>query len=286
MRFAFFGTPEIAAIVLDELEHAGYVPSLIVTNPDAPVGRKQILTPSPAKAWGLNRNLPVITPTTLKQPLPELDDASWDLFIVAAYGKLIPERLLALPKHGTLNVHPSLLPMFRGASPIRSAILADERETGVTIMLMDKELDHGPILAQEHTAITEAEWPIPGRILDERLARQGGRLLATTLSRYLAGEISPKEQDHTAATFCTKISKDMSELTLNPHHLPTGHSAYQHLLKVRALDGWPETFFFYNGKRVKIKDATIENGIFTPTRVIPEGKQEMSFSQYIQNFTA
>jgi len=282
MRFAFFGTPDIARIVLDELEAAGYTPALMVTNPDAPVGRKQILTPPPVKVWATSRTIPVIQPTTLKKPeaVPELTQEPFDCFIVAAYGKLIPEWLLAIPTHGTLNVHPSLLPEFRGASPIRSAILADKRETGVTIMLMDAQMDHGPILAQAEATITEKEWPLPGRILDECLARQGGRLLSATLPGYLAGTITPREQAHDAATFCTKIDKSMSELVLDPHHLPTGEQAREYLLKVRAFDGWPETFFMYQGKRVKIKDATIIDGVFTPTRVVPEGKHEMLFSDF------
>lgn len=284
MRFAFFGTPEIARIVLDELEAAGYVPALVVTNPDAPVGRKQVLTPPPVKVWATERTIPVIQPASLKKPevVPELTEQPFDCFIVAAYGKLIPQWLLDIPQQGTLNVHPSLLPKFRGASPIRSAILSDERETGVTIMLMDAGMDHGPILTQEPANIAPTEWPVPGCILDERLARQGGRLLAATITGYLAGTITPREQDHNAATFCTKISKDMSELVLDPHHLPTGDTAQEYLRKVRAFDGWPETFFIHAGKRVKIKDAHLVDGFFIPTRVVPEGKSEMLFEHFLK----
>lgn len=284
MRFAFFGTPLIARIVLEELEAAGYVPALVVTNPDAPVGRKQVLTPPPVKKWAVARSIAVIQPPSLKDPaaIPKLRDGNFDFFIVAAYGKLIPQWLLDVPQHGTLNVHPSLLPQFRGASPIRSAILANDRETGVTIMLMDAGMDHGPILTQAPAHISEEEWPVPGCVLDERLARQGGQLLAATIPRYLAGDITPREQDHDAATFCTKISKDMSELTLDPLHLPSGDTARQYLLKVRAFDGWPETFFMHAGKRVKIKDAALIDGVFTPTRVVPEGKSEMDFSSLFQ----
>lgn len=285
MRFAFFGTPEIARIVLDELHAAGHTPSLIITNPDEPVGRKQLLTAPPVKVWGETHGVPVIQPTTLKHPeaLPELTSETWDFFVVAAYGKIMPQWLLGLPKHGTLNVHPSLLPSLRGASPIRSAILHNLRDTGVTIMLMDAEMDHGPILAQEITPLTETEWPLRGGELDVRMTTQGGRLLATTIPRYLAGEVVPREQDHEAATFCTKITKAMGELTLDPHHLPTGSTAYEFLLKVRAFDGWPETFFMHNGKRIKIKDAAIAGDVFTPLRVIPEGKREVDFVEFLRN---
>lgn len=285
MRFAFFGTPHIARIVLEELESAGYIPALVITNPDAPIGRKQILTPPPAKVWATERGIAVIQPTSLKKPdtLPELVTGTWDFFVVAAYGKIMPKWLLDLPQNGTLNVHPSLLPKLRGASPIRSAILEDQRDTGVTIMLMDAEMDHGPILAQEPAKISDTEWPLPGSVLDERMARHGGQLLARTIAPHCRGEVVPKEQDHTTATFCTKISKDMSELTLDPHHLPTGTLAYEHLLKVRAFDGWPETFFIHNGKRVKIKAAELIDDTFTPTRVVPEGKNEMSFLDYLKS---
>lgn len=282
MRFVFFGTPLIAQIVLDELEQAGYTPALVVTNPDAPVGRKQTLTPPPVKVWAEERELPVIQPSSLKKPesLPELTGGAWDFFVVAAYGKLMPQWLLDLPKHGTLNVHPSLLPKLRGASPIRSAILENMNETGVTIMLMDAQMDHGPILAQERTRVAPELWPLPGREFDELIAMHGGSLLAEIIPRYLSGEIVPAPQDHSAATFCTKITKHMGELTLDPHHLPTGEIARQYLLKVRAFDGWPETFFIHNGKRIKIKDAEIIDGVFTPTRVVPEGEKEIDFILY------
>lgn len=282
MKFAFFGTPEIACIVLNELERANFIPTLVVTNPDAPVGRKQIITPPPVKVWANERGIPVIQPTSLKNAavLPELTTSHFDFFVVAAYGKIMPEWLLSLPTHGTLNVHPSLLPKLRGASPIRSAILQNERATGVTIMLMDAELDHGPIIIQEETPITESEWPLCGRDLDVKLATHGGKLLATNLQRFLQGELVPKAQNHEAATFCTKISKDMSELILNVHDLPTGDLAYQYLLKVKAFDEWPETFFIHNGKRIKIKDAEIRDNTFYPTRVVPEGKSEMDWGSY------
>lgn len=289
MKFAFFGTPDIAVIVLDELEKNGFIPSLVVTNPDAPFGRKHTLTPPPAKAWAEARGVAVFQPVSLSQndghPMTVILDAEaeWDLFIVAAYGKLMPAWLLNLPKHGTINVHPSLLPALRGASPIRSAILGDVRETGATIMQMDAELDHGPILAQVPANISESKWPLRGRELDRHLASLGGQLLVETIPRWLNGEVTPIEQNHDQATFCTKITKDMSELTLDPHQLPAGDEAYQMLLKIRAFDGWPETFFIHEGKRIKIKDAELaDNETLRITRIIPEGKSEMGFDSYFK----
>ncbi len=280
MKIAFFGTPEIASIVLEELKLVNIIPNLIITNPDAPVGRKQILTPPPVKVWGRNNNLSVIQPNSLKDStsIPDLTGSDWDLFIVVAYGKIIPSWLLAKPKYGTINVHPSLLPQLRGASPIRSAILNDIQKTGVTIMLMDEKLDHGPILYQEETPIGSENWPISGEALDKIMAHQGGKMLAKIIPKYTAGEITPISQNHQEATFCTKISKDMSELKINPYDLPEGKEAYQILLKIRAFAGWPETFFIHEGKRFKIKQADIVDNKLRITRVVPEGKTETDFS--------
>jgi methionyl-tRNA formyltransferase len=285
LKFAFFGTPEIAVIILDELKQAGYMPSLIVTNPDALVGRKQILTPPPTKVWAIENNIPVIQPTSLKDitTLPEITDASWDLMIVAAYGKIIPQWLLDLPNHGVLNVHPSLLPSLRGASPIRSAILQNIRETGVTIMKLDAELDHGPIIARLSADIPAEHWPVAGSILDTGLAHQGGALLAKIFPDWVAGTIVPTEQNHAQATFCSKIDKSMSELIIDPSNLPTGVQAHEYLCKIRAFDGWPETFFIHDGKRIKIKHATLAaDGSLIITRIIPEGKNEQDWNQYFK----
>lgn len=281
--FAFFGTPDIAVAVLEELEQAGFLPALVVTNPDRPIGRKQVITAPPVKLWAESREIPVFQPESLKNKnaLAPLFEISYDLFIVAAYGALIPVHLLELPKHGTLNVHPSLLPKLRGASPIRSAILSDMRETGVTIMQMDAELDHGPILTQMNTVIDPSAWPVHGRELDSIMAHQSGALLADIIPHYLDNAISPSPQDHSEATFCSKITKADSELALDPYHLPEGQEAYDTLLKIRAFDGWPETFFMNNGKRIKIKDAGIAfGGSLVITRIIPEGKSEMDFDAY------
>lgn len=285
LKIAFFGTPQLAKIVLEELAHAGIVPSLIVTNPDAPVGRKAVITAPPAKDWALEHNVDIIQPASLHvaASLPEFTSQSWDLFIVAAYGKLIPQWLLDIPKYGTLNVHPSLLPQLRGASPIRSAILKNIRNTGVSIMVLDAELDHGPVVAQMKTDIPAEHWPAPGLVLEEGMAHQGGALLASIIPDYIAGKRTPVAQIHDQATFCSKIEKNMSELHIDPNNLPTGTEAYQMLLKIRAFDGWPETFFMHESKRFKIKHANLAaDGTLLITRIIPEGKNEMDWSNYFK----
>jgi methionyl-tRNA formyltransferase len=280
--FAFFGTPDIAVTALEEMATFGYLPSLVVCNPDALVGRKQILTPPPVKVWAETRGIPVIQPTTLKnrEELISLTNRTFDFFVVLAYGKIMPAWLIELPTYGTINAHPSLLPKFRGASPIRSTLLHDFSACGVTIIQMDRELDHGPILTQQ--AVPLYDQPIPGLELDSILAKISGCLLVDVMQRIPLSQISPTPQDHAAATFCTKISKDMAELDIDPANLPTDAEALAVYRKICAFDGWPETFFIHNGKRVKIKSARLnETDGLEILRVVPEGKKEMDWQQFI-----
>ena len=217
MKIAFFGTPELAVNALSEMESFGVVPNLIVTTPDVPVGRKQLITPPPTKVWATERSIPVFQPTTLKNPedLKVLTEETWDFFVVFAYGKIMPTWLIDLPKYGTINAHPSLLPKLRGASPIRSTLLHDLSASGVTIIKMDNEVDHGPILYQLPVPL---EKPIPGRELDKTLSLICGDLLVQVIKDMTEGTIAPQAQKHDEATFCTKITKEMSELSLDPYH--------------------------------------------------------------------
>lgn len=283
MKFAFFGTPELAVLALEEMKVLDYVPSLLVCNPDTPVGRKHIITPPPTKVWAEANHISVFQPTTLKDRtvLAPLTDPDWDFFVVFAYGKIIPQWLIELPRYGTINAHPSLLPKLRGASPIRSTLLTDLSAAGVSIIQMDAELDHGPLLDQLPVTLTT---PIPGRDLDTMLARMGGCLLVDVMQKLPLGQISPVPQDHTKATFTTKITKAMAELPLNPHRLPTGAEALAMYRQICAFDGWPEAFFIHNGKRVKIKSAQLtEAGTLELLRVVPEGKKEIDFKDFISN---
>src|SRR5690606_9907825 len=143
--------------------------------------------------------------------LGRLITEEWDLFVVFAYGLIMPKWLIELPKFGTLNIHPSLLPKLRGASPIRTSLLQNMEDMGVTIMLMDERMDHGPIVAQMPLSLPE---PVPGRKLDFTLAKMGGDLLVDTIPKWIKGEITPQEQDHANATYASKITKEMGELTL------------------------------------------------------------------------
>ena len=151
MKWVFFGSPDFSAHALSILKERGLVPDLIITAPDRPAGRGLVLTPSPVKIWAEHNGVEVLAPEKLKDESvrSRLEQTKWDFFLVFAYGKILRDWLLNMPTCGTLNIHPSLLPKFRGSSPITSFILSNETETGVTIMKIDEEVDHGPILSQE-----------------------------------------------------------------------------------------------------------------------------------------
>lgn len=287
LKFAYFAGEPIGVPVLEELLQSGLKPSLVVCSPDRPAGRGQKLTPPQVKVLAEHYGIPVYQPEKLKKPeyVPELSEHNWDLFVVVAYNRILPEWLIELPKHQTINVHPSLLPLRRGPNPIRSAIIEDDRASiGVSIMLMDKEMDHGPILDQDAMEIADENWPVAGPELDEALARMGGAMLASTIPEWTSGTITPQEQDHTKATYTGKIGKTDAELQLDPATLPTGDAAYQTLLKIKGYAGFPGSYFFHNGKRIKIKEAELaSDGSLRLLRIIPEGKSEMDFNDYFRN---
>ena len=271
LRIVYFGTPSFSTLVLDALDAAGYTPTVVVTVPDRPAGRGLEMTSSPVKQWALAHEVPVVQPESLKDDSAELDlikNSEWDLFIIAAYGKILPQSILNIPAHGALNVHPSLLPRFRGSSPIESQILQDEKEVGVSVMVMDAKMDHGPILAQAR--IVPDPWPVKARELEEVLWSEGGALLAESIPAYLDGSLKPEEQNHAKATLTSKLSKEDGLIDLSA-------DGYQNYLKFCAYDGWPGTYFFQDGKRIKINDAVLENGQFKPLRVTPEGKKEQDW---------
>ncbi len=279
MKFVFFGTPQFAVTILEELKSFGFLPALVVTTPDKPQGRKLILTPPPVKVWAEKNTLPVYQPTTLRtdEVLNKLSEESWDLFIVAAYGKIIPETILNIPKYKTLNVHPSLLPKLRGSAPVEYAILQDMKDTGVTIMRLDAEMDHGPIVAQEKTQLTT--WPLPAPELEDILAHQGGTVLANIIPDWISKKIIEQEQDHTQATYIEKIKKEDAEIDL-------AADPYQNYLKICAYSGWPRAYFFILHKDKKIR-VVIEKAHFDPQennliidQVIPEGKSSMSYTDF------
>lgn len=284
-KFAFFGTPQLATVVLDVLASRDLLPSLVITNPDSKQGRRQILTPPPVKEWAASRNIPVLQPTAFADAESEIfAREAFDLFVVFAYGSILPHEVIDAPKSGTLNLHPSLLPRLRGASPIRSAILEDMRKTGVSVIRMDEKMDHGPVIAQKEITISASLWPMKGQALDMLLVHAGSELLAETIPQYLAGTLIPSAQNDAEATFCSRIEKKDGELRIDPFDLPSGEEAYAAYLKICAYDGWPGTFFMHNGARVKITEAVLNQNKLSIISVIPEGKREMPFSAFLSSF--
>jgi len=281
--FVFFGTPKFSVTVLDALERHGMLPALVVTAPDKPQGRGLVLTPSPTKVWATERGIEVLTPTTLKDEafIAELQNNDWDIFCVAAYAKLIPKNLLEMPRRGCLNVHPSLLPKFRGPSPALSAILADERATGVTIMQMAEKMDAGPIIAQARVELEEDAWPPKGSEFEELLATEGGNLLAETIPFWIDGSVEPEIQNESEATFTRKFT-DVDSLIDIHGDLPAGRQAHEALLKIRAFDKNPRAHFMTpENKRIIITEAEIMDGKLEILRVIPEGKKETDYKNFI-----
>lgn len=271
-KFAYFGTPEVAARTLEVLLAHGYRPEVVVTAPDKPQGRGLVLTPTPTKLVAEAAGVPVLTPETLT---PEVA-LGCDLGIVVAYGKILPKEYLEQFPLGVLNIHYSLLPLYRGASPVEAAILHGDTVTGVTIQKMVYALDAGAIVAQREVSIGESE---TAPELRSRLIDEGAALLVETLPEYLSGASTPIEQDHDRATKCGKITKEdgLASLSDDPETL---------WRKYRAYAGWPGIYFFDmkddRKVRVKITGATFSNGRFTITRVIPEGRREMAYEDYVR----
>ncbi|MBI2065805.1 MAG: peptide deformylase [Candidatus Zambryskibacteria bacterium] len=249
IRFVFFGSSQFSNYVLNELKFAGLSPILNISS---------------------TKNLPSVT---------ELKRIDAEVFIVASFGKILPKELIELPKHGSLNVHPSLLPELRGPSPIQSLILG-RGKPGVTIIKMDERADHGPILAQARVSMVP--WPDHYQKVEEKLARAGGKLMVSVLSNLANTECWPSfvPQDDSRATYTKLIKKENGLLDLS-------EPAEKNLKKVLAYSAWPSTYMFYKNKkgveiRVVIKDAVIKEDKFIPTRVIPAGKREMDWEDFLR----
>lgn len=254
MKYIFFGTPEFAAIVLEKLINAGYIPEAVICNPDEPVGRKQILTPPPTKILAEKYGLNILQPEILANYHPTGDHPKGDkpdLAIVAAYGKILPEEILEISKHGFINVHGSLLPKYRGASPIQSAILNGDKETGITIMKVDEKMDHGDIISNLKVQISNLE---TYESLSRKLAISGAELLIKIIPDYISGKIEPVEQDHSKATYTKIIKKEDGKIDWSK-------SAKEIERMTRAFDPWPTAWAIWNNKILKIIEAeALKNG--------------------------
>lgn len=313
----FWGTPEFALPTLDALVKNGYEISAVITNPDKPVGRKQIFTPPPVKVYAEKHKIPVFQPVKLNEEFQkEIPDA--DIYIIAAYGKIIPKSILDVPKFGVLNVHPSLLPRWRGPSPIQYTILNDDVKTGVTIMKTDERMDHGPILAQQELGIynfpargearPRRKFPISKTNYTEihdQLAKLGAELLLETLPKWLAGKITPIPQDDSKATYSKILKKDDGRIDWEK-------PAENIERMIRAFNPWPGTWTIWpNGDkifRLRIEAAEAEkesppegsegfiwvdkNNVCVKTgmgslrikKITPSGKKTMTVEAFIKGY--
>ena len=249
MNMVFMGTPEIAATALSSLINAGHNIMAVFTKPDKPVGRKQILTAPPVKVLAEEHNIPVFQPETLKdgEAFNILKNINPEIIVVVAYGKLLPKNILNLPKYGCVNAHASILPKYRGSSPIQWSIVCGDTETGITTMYMDEGMDTGDILEIAKTPINKDE---TAEELYDRLAVMAGELLNSTLEKIKNGSIIPIKQDNDRASYAPIIKKEMGLLDFNK----TANELHN---LVRGFYSWPAAYCFLNGKRLKVLKTEI-----------------------------
>ena len=279
MNYVFFGTPEFAAIILEKLINVGLLPQAIVCNPDKPVGRKKIVTPPPTKLVIRNQKIEdrikILQPEALDSKFQILN-SKFDFFIVAAYAKILPKGILNIPRLGTIGVHPSLLPKYRGPTPIQTAILNGDEETGASLFLLDEEIDHGKIISNEKLEMRNEDY----KILSKKLAGLGAELLIKTLPDFMAGKITPLSQNEAGATYTKKFSnqdayiepKDLEKAEgLTGSSQETRRLAVEIERKIRALNPEPGTWTRAYEKRVKLLEAKIIDGWLKITKIQVEG---------------
>ena len=274
LRILFMGTPEFAVPSLECLILNQYQIAAVYTQPDKPVGRGRSLVASPVKKAAVARKLPVAQPVSLKkaEAVAQLADFHPDVIVVAAFGQILLQSVLDIPPYGCINIHPSLLPRFRGASPVAAAILAGDEVTGVSIMLMDSGLDTGPVLAREQIPISPQDTT---GSLTVKLSQVAARLLPEVLVRWTGGEITPQPQNEAEATYSGTINKEAGEIDW---HLP----AVDIGRRVRAFQPWPGCYTRWQGKRLEIIEATPQpgEGSFEIGQVVAINKEGVALGVY------
>ena len=300
-RIVFMGTASFSLAVLKMLIEEDYNIVGVVTQPDRYVGRKKVLTMPDVKVEALKYDIPVIQPARIKEDYQEVADLKPDLIITAAYGQIVPQAVLDIPRLGCINVHASLLPLYRGGAPVHQAIIDGQEKTGVTIMYMVKKMDAGDMIAQKETPILEEDTV---GILYDRLSDLGAELLKETLPDILKGTNQRIPQDENLVTYAPTLSREDERLDWNM-------SARQVYNKVRGTNPWPGSYTTYQGKTVKIwagqvhqcenamkhhahqdngtivkifKDAIgvkVNDGVYLITELQLEGKKRMSVKDYL-----
>jgi len=244
MKILFMGTPDFAAVALEALILAGHTISAVVTQPDRAKGRSKELLPPPVKVCALRHGIPVLQPRRVKAPeeVAQLRRYDADIYIVAAFGQILSQEILELPPYGCVNIHASLLPKYRGASPIQHVLLNGEEETGVTIMQMDAGIDTGDMLYQKKIAILPED---NYETLHDRLAVLGGEAMVEALSLLEQGKLMPQKQQEELSCYAPLIGKEMGKIDF-------GEDAFAIDRRIRAMTPWPSAFTSYRGKQLKI----------------------------------
>ena len=250
MKIVFMGTPDYAVKTLEAVANAGHEVVAVFAQPDKPVGRKHILTAPPVKVCAEGLGIPVFQPNTLRDAAvaEQLKEINPDAIVVVAYGKLLPKEILDIPKYGCVNGHASLLPKYRGASPIQWCIVCGETKTGITTMYMNEGMDTGDILEQTEVVIGDEE---TAEQLFERLSVISAELMVSTLSKLEKGEITPVKQNDNEATYAPIIKKEMAFIDFK------AKTAKEICKAVRGYYSWPCAYFFLNGKRIKVIKAAV-----------------------------
>ena len=250
MKVVYMGTPDFAVGPLEAIIKAGHDVTAVVTQPDKPKGRGKEMAMSPVKECALQYHIPVLTPVKIKaaEAVEELKQYPADIFVVAAFGQILSEEILNMPKYGCINIHASLLPKYRGAAPIQWSIIDGEEETGITIMQMDKGLDTGDILFQKKVAITAEE---TGESLFDKLALTGAEFVVEALERIEKGDVHPIKQEDEKSSYAKMLSKSVGKIDWT-------QSAVVIERLIRGLNSWPSAYTTYKGKQLKIWSATVE----------------------------
>ncbi len=279
MKYVFFGTPRFAAIVLDRLIRADMPPVALVCNPDRPVGRKKTITPPPTKVMaGEAPAITVFQPEKLDATFIEtLRALQPDFFVVAAYAKIIPQAVLDIPRLGTLGTHPSLLPKYRGASPIQSVLLAGETKTGTTIYAMDEKMDHGAIYLQEEIPLDALATNYSA--LEKQLAELSAQLLIKTIPALLDGTAKPQVQDESQATFTKKFSTENGFIKYSEINAATAGNSDKAALIVRTINAFnpePGAWTIRNDKRIKLLEARVIDDSLKISKIQKDGETARS----------
>ena len=249
MKVVYMGTPDFSVGALEAIINSGHEVIAVVTQPDKPKGRSKELQISPVKACALKHNLPVFQPVKIKEAeeVAKLREFEADIFVVAAFGQILSKEILTMPKYGCVNIHASLLPKYRGASPIQWAVLNGEEVSGVTIMQMDEGIDTGDILMQETVTLDAKE---TGESLFDKLALCGADLIVKALDAIEAGEVTPIKQDEAASTHVGMLKKEFGKMDFSQDAVVLER-------KIRGLNSWPSAYTYLKGKTLKIWDADV-----------------------------